>query len=151
MPGVLQDAFRTGFVKLKICYESPLAKAQQHFKLSATEQSMAFAMQMAQFGSMDLVNMEDTMRLYVELVGAPSKILYSSKQLSEIRSQQAKVQEQQQGTMDQMAQMQQMKEGASAYKDVTQAQAAAAQAGGPQMQGQPQLPPELQGIQGLPA
>src|SRR5574344_592670 len=151
MPGVLQDAFRTGFVKLKICYESPLAKAQQHFKLSATEQSMAFAMQMAQFGSMDLINMEDTMRLYVELVGAPSKILYSSKQLSEIRSQQAKVQEQQQGTMDQMAQMQQMKEGASAYKDVTQAQAAAAQAGGPQMQGQPQLPPELQGIQGLPA
>ena len=104
-------------------------------------------MQMAQFGSMDLVNIEDTMRLYVELVGAPSKILYSSKQLSEIRSQQAKAQEQQQGAIDQMAQMQQMKEGASAYKDVAQAQATAAQAAGPQ--GQPQLPPELQGIQGI--
>lgn len=75
-PAILQDAIKQG-VGLKIGYQSPLAKAQRHFDVSATERVLGFGAQLAELGGMDVINIEKTIRLYNDLLGAPSEILYS--------------------------------------------------------------------------
>lgn len=150
MPPILKDALATGKVKFKIVYDSPLAKAQQHFKLSAVERTVAFAMPLAQFGSMNIINMEDTMRLYAELLGSPTSMLYSKNQIAQIQKQQQAAVQQQQQQQAQMLQSQQIKEGAGAARDIAQAQATSATSQQAPGSGG-QVAPEAQGMQGLPA
>lgn len=150
MPELLKEALATGKVKLKIVYDSPLAKAQQHFKLSAVERTAAFAMPLAQFGSMKIINIEETMRIYSELIGSPSAMLYSKNQLAQINKEEADAIRAQQEQQNSMLQSQQIKEGAGAVRDMATAQATAAN--GQQQPGSGgQIPPELQGTPGLPA
>jgi hypothetical protein len=122
MPRILQEAIDNNYVKLKIVYESPLAKAQQHFKLSAIERVFAFAGQSAQLGGMDAVNLDETIRLYAELLGAPQSMLYSPQEMEQKRAeQQAQMQQQQQAIMAQQ-QAQTAQAGAGAALDAAQAQ-----------------------------
>lgn len=128
MPRILQEAIANKAVKLQITYESPLAKAQQHFKLSAIERVLVFAGQTAQFGGLNAVNMDETIRLYSELLGAPQGILYSPDELEERNAQaQAQAQEQQQALLAQ-SQAQTNQANAGASRDMAQAQNLQAQA-----------------------
>lgn len=127
MPPILEEAIKQGAVKLHIVYESPLAKAQQHFKISAIERVIAFAAQGAQYGSLDAVNMDETVRLYTELLGAPSGILYSPEEMEQKRQeQQAQMQQAQQAMLAQQ-QAQTAQAGAGAVRDYSQAQMLQAQ------------------------
>ena len=122
MPPILQEAIANKSVKLHITYESPLAKAQQHFKLSAIERVLAFAGQAAQFGGLNAVNMDETVRLYTELLGAPQGILYSPDEL-ETRNAQAQTQTQaQQDALLAQIQAQTNQADAGAARDMAQAQ-----------------------------
>lgn len=122
MPAILQDAISKGAVKLHITYESPLAKAQQHFKLSAIERVLAMAGQMAQIGGMNAVNIDETVRLYAELLGAPQGMLYSPKEIEERnRAQQEQAQQEQAALMAQ-TQAQTNQANAGATRDMAQAQ-----------------------------
>lgn len=128
MPPVLQQAIEQGAVKLQIVYESPLAKAQHHFKVSAIERVLAFAGQTAQFGGLNAVNMDETIRLYSELLGAPQGILYSPRELEERnRQQQAEAQAQQEALLAQQNAAALQSE-AGAVRDMAQAENLQAQA-----------------------
>ena len=141
MPPILLDAMRQRAVKLKIVYQSPLAKAQQHNTIQAIERVLAFAGQFAQVGGLNPVNMDETVRLYSELLGAPPDILYSPEELEARNSQQqqeaAAMQEavlaQQQGAAAQAQ--------AGAARDLAQAGNLATQAG-------QAMPPELSAMLG---
>lgn len=122
MPRILKEAIDNNYVKLHIVYESPLAKAQQHFKLSAIERVFAFAGQSAQLGGMDAVNLDETIRLYAELLGAPQSMLYSPEEMERKRAeQQAQIQQQQQAILAQQ-QAQTAQAGAGAALNAAQAQ-----------------------------
>jgi hypothetical protein len=128
MPPLLQQAIEQGAVKLQIVYESPLAKAQHHFKVSAIERVLAFAGQTAQFGGLNAVNMDETIRLYSELLGAPQGILYSPRELEERnRQQQAAAQAQQEAMLAQQNAAALQSE-AGAVRDMAQAENLQAQA-----------------------
>ena len=127
MPPILQEAIKQGSVKLKIVYESPLAKAQQHFKLSAIERVLAFAGQTAQVGGMETVNLDEMIRLYAELLGAPQGILYSPEEMEQKRQQQQQQQDQMQQAMMMQQQAQTAQAGAGAVRDYSQAQMLQAQ------------------------
>lgn len=128
MPAILKEAIEEKAVKLQIVYESPLAKAQQHFKVSAIERVIAFAGQTAQIGGMNAVNMDETVRLYTELLGAPQGILYSPEELEERNRQaQAQMQAERDALLAQQ-QAQTAQAGAGAIRDVAQAQNLQAQA-----------------------
>lgn len=122
MPPVLEQAIKQGKVKIKIVYESPLAKAQQHFKLSAIERVLAFAGQTAQMGGMEAVNMDEMIRLYAELLGAPQGILYSPEEMEQKRQQQQQQQDQMQQAMMAQQQAQTAQAGAGALLNAQQAQ-----------------------------
>lgn len=127
MPPILEEAIKIGAVKLHIVYESPLAKAQQHFKISAIERVLAFAGQAAQFGGLNAVNIDETVRLYSELLGAPQGILYSPEELEQKNAQeQAQLQAQQQALLAQ-TQAATAQSGAAATRDLAQAESLAAQ------------------------
>lgn len=123
MPPILQQALQERAIKLTITYESPLAKAQQHFKVSAIERVIAFAGQTAQFGGLNAVNMDETMRLYAELLGAPQGVLYSPEELEEKNAQQAQIQQAQQDALLAQQNAQTAQAGAGAMRDAAQAQA----------------------------
>lgn len=128
MPRILQEAIATKSVKLHIVYESPLAKAQQHFKISAIERVIAFAGQTAQFGGLNAVNMDETVRLYSELLGAPQGVLYSP---DELEARNAALQDQQQAQQQALlaqTQAQTNQANAGATRDMAQAQNLQAQA-----------------------
>lgn len=128
MPRILQEAIATKSVKLHIVYESPLAKAQQHFKISAIERVIAFAGQTAQFGGLNAVNMDETVRLYSELLGAPQGVLYSPE---ELEAKNAALQDQQQAQQQALlaqTQAQTNQANAGATRDMAQAQNLQAQA-----------------------
>lgn len=131
-PVELQNAFKAG-IGLSMDFQSPLAKAQRHFDVSATERTLAFGAQLAQVGGMDIINVESAMRLYAELLGAPSAILYSQ---AEVRKRQREAAAQQQAMMQQqqaLAQAQMLQAGTQSIKDAAQADQYQAQA---QMQGE---------------
>ena len=120
-PAQLAQAMKDGSVKIQIDYDSPLARAQQHFKTTAIEQVMAFSMPLAQVGSLETINIERMIKLYVELIGAPSAILYTDKETKAMmRAQQEQAMKDHQ-MQQQMAQAQQMKDQASSMKDMAQA------------------------------
>lgn len=122
MPPVLAEAIESGAAKIQIVYESPLAKAQQHFKVSAIERVLAFSGQLAQLGGMEAVNIDEAIRLYSELLGAPPGILYSPEEIAQRKAQQeAMLQQQQQAAMMQQ-QAQAAQAGAGAMRDMSQAQ-----------------------------
>ena len=122
MPAILQDAISKGAVKLHITYESPLAKAQQHFKLSAIERVLALAGQTAQFGGLNAVNIDETVRLYAELLGAPQGMLFSPQELeARNQAQQEQIQQQQDALLAQ-SQAQTNQANAGATRDMAQAQ-----------------------------
>lgn len=126
-PDILKEAFNAGF-GLTMDFQSPLAKAQRHFDVSAIERSLAFGAQLAQVGGMEILNVEKAMRLYTYLLGAPTDILYSEKEVrqrqEEAARQQAELQQQQ--MMLQQAQM--LQAGAQSAKDAAQADQASAMA-----------------------
>ena len=127
MPPILKEAIENKAIKLHITYESPLAKAQQHFKISAIERVIAFAGSTAQAGGMNAVNMDETIRLYTELLGAPQTILYSQEELDERnRQQQQAIQAQQEALLAQQ-QAAAAQAGAGAIRDMAQAENLSAQ------------------------
>lgn len=127
MPKVLQDAMKIGAIKLHITYESPLAKAQQHFKVSAIERVLAFSGNLAQVGGMNAVNLDETVRLYAELLGAPPGILYSPEEMEAKRQQEEAQQQQMQEAMLAQQQSQTANNIAGAANQASQAQMAQAQ------------------------
>lgn len=126
-PAELQAAFSAG-IGLSIDYQSPLAKAQRHFDVSATERTLAFGAQLAQVGGMDIINVESAMRLYAELLGAPTKILYSEADMRKQREAQAQMMQQQMQMQQQLQQAQMMQAGVQTVKDAAQADQYQAQA-----------------------
>lgn len=126
-PEQLKEAFNSGF-GLTMDFESPLAKAQRHFDVSAIERSLAFGAQLAQVGGMDILNVEKAMRLYTYLLGAPNEILYTEREVKQQRAEAARQQQelQQQQMMLQQAQM--LQAGAQSAKDAAQADQASAMA-----------------------
>lgn len=122
MPELLKGALNAGAVKLHIVYESPLAKAQQHFKLSAIERVLALAGQMAQAGGLNAVNMDETVRLYAELLGAPQGMLYSPQELEERNQAQQEQLQQQQAALMAQTQAQTNQANAGATRDMAQAE-----------------------------
>lgn len=133
-PAELQEAFKSG-VGLALDYQSPLAKAQRHFDVSATERTLAFGAQLAQVGGMDIINVEAAMRTYAELLGAPTKILYSEAEVRKQREAQAQMQQMLMQQQQQMQQAQMVQAGAQTARDAAQAdqyqaQAQALQGGG---------------------
>lgn len=127
MPTVLQEAVKQKAVKLQIVYESPLAKAQQHFQVAAIERVVAFAAQTASVGGFEAVNLDETIRLYSELLGAPNGILFSPEEMEAKREQQAAATQEMQQAMLAQTQAQAAQSGAGAYRDVAQAQSLQAQ------------------------
>lgn len=127
MPPILQEAVKEKAVKLQIVYESPLAKAQQHFQVAAIERVVAFAGQTAQMGGFEAINLDETVRLYSELLGAPNGILYSPEEMEAKRQQQAAEAQQMQQAMLAQTQAQTAQSGAGAYRDMAQAQSLQAQ------------------------
>ena len=121
-PEILLKALQEGTIGFGIEYCSPLAKAQRHFSVTAIEQVVGLAGGLAQFGSMDLLDIEELVRLYTELIGAPPKILKTPERIQQEREQAAMLQQQQQQMAMQMAQMQQVQQGAQAMRDFSQAQ-----------------------------
>ena len=127
MPGVLREAIERQSVKLQIVYESPLAKAQQHFKVSAIERVIAFAGQAANLGGMNVVNMDETVRLYSELLGAPQTMLYSQEEMDERNRQQQQAAQAQQEALLAQQQAAAAQAGAGAVRDMAQAENLSAQ------------------------
>lgn len=133
-PPELAAAYKEG-VHLEIDYQSPLAKAQRHFDVSATERTLAFGAQLAQVGGMDIINVEEAMRTYAELLGAPKKILYSEAVMRKKRQEQAAMQQAMMQQQQQLQEAQMVQAGAQTARDAAQAdqlsaQAAALQRGG---------------------
>ena len=126
-PPILEEAFRDG-VGLSLDYQSPLAKAQRHFDVSATERTLAFGAQLAQVGGMEIINVERAIRTYAELLGAPTKILYSEAEVRKQREAQAQMLQQQMEMQQQMQQAQMIQAGAQTAKDAAQADQYSAQA-----------------------
>lgn len=126
-PEILQEAFKQGF-GLSISYQSPLAKAQRHFDVSATERTLAFGANLAEVGGMEIINVEKAMRLYTYLLGAPSEILYSEKEVKAMKKAQQEAAAQQQQMQQQMMMLQALQSGAGSAKDLAQAEQAEAQA-----------------------
>ena len=126
-PEELKEAFNSGF-GLTMDFESPLAKAQRHFDVSAIERTLAFGAQLAQVGGMEILNVEKAMRLYTYLLGAPNEILYTEREVKRQReeSQRQQAELQQQQMMLQQAQM--LQAGAQSAKDAAQADQASAMA-----------------------
>ena len=122
MPAILQRAIESRSVKLSIVYESPLAKAQQHFKVSAIERVLSFAGSLANLGGMNAVNVDETIRLYSELLGAPPGVLYSPEELEEKNRQQSQMIQQQQDALLRQQQAQTAQSEAGAARDASQAQ-----------------------------
>ena len=125
-PAALEEAYRNG-VQLSIEYQSPLAKAQRHFDVSATERTLAFGGQLAQVGGMEVVNVEEAMRTYAELLGAPKKILYSEAEMRKKRKEQAAMQQAMMQQQEQLQQAQMLQAGAQTARDAAQADQLAAQ------------------------
>ena len=126
-PPELQEAFGRG-VGLTIGYQSPLAKAQRHFDVSATERTLAFGAQLAELGGMDIVNVEKAMRLYSHLLGAPTEILYSEREVQKMKQERAAQAQQEQQMQQQLMMLQALQSGAGSVKDLAQAEQADAQA-----------------------
>lgn len=126
-PAELREAFGAN-VGLGMDFQSPLAKAQRHFDVSATERTLAFGAQLAQLGGMDIINVESAMRLYAELLGAPSAILYSQAEVKKRKriamQQQEELAKQQQA----LAQAQMLQAGTQSIRDAAQADQYQAQA-----------------------
>ena len=137
-PAQLAEALKAGY-GFTISYQSPLAKAQRHFDVSATERTLAFGAQLAEVGGMDIINVQRAIRLYSDLLGAPPEILYSESEMKKKEQEQARQMQQQQQLEQQMAMLQAVQSGAGAARDMAQADQAMAQTnqiqGGAPMEG----------------
>jgi len=120
-PEILEKAIEDKKVQLKIIYDSPLSRAQQHFKLTAVEQAVMFGASLSEAGALEFFNLEEVIRLYVFLVGAPSKILLSKTDLNNKRKAQEKMNKAQTDATSSVLQTQQMREGAATAKDMAAA------------------------------
>ena len=108
-------------VRMQIDYDSPMSRAQQHFKLTAIEQTMAFVAPLAQLGALEAINMDRLIKLYVELVGAPVKILYTEQEIEQKRQEAEAAQQQAMAMQQQQMAMQQQQAQASSTRDYSQA------------------------------
>ena len=140
-PAHLAQAMKDGSIKMQIDYDSPLARAQQHFKTTAIEQVMAFAAPFAQMGSLASISMDRMVKIYVELIGAPSAILLTDKETKAINREQENQMKQEQAMQEQALQSQQMQQQAASMKDIAQAAGA--------MQQNPNTANMLQGMGGM--
>lgn len=126
-PTELQAAFKEG-IGLSLNFLSPLAKAQRHFDVAATERVIGMGAQLAQVGGMDIVDIEKAMRTYADLIGAPSKILYTEKETRRRRQEAEALARQQQEQQAMLAQAQMIQSGVQSVKDAAQADQYQAQA-----------------------
>ena len=126
-PTELQAAFKEG-IGLSLNFLSPLAKAQRHFDVAATERVIGMGAQLAQVGGMDIVDIEKAMRTYADLIGAPSKILYTEKETRRRRQEAETLARQQQEQQAMLAQAQMIQSGVQSVKDAAQADQYQAQA-----------------------
>lgn len=126
-PTELQAAFKEG-IGLSLNFLSPLAKAQRHFDVAATERIIGMGAQLAQVGGMDIVDIEKAMRTYADLIGAPSKILYTEKETRRRRQEAEALARQQQEQQAMLAQAQMIQSGVQSVKDAAQADQYQAQA-----------------------
>lgn len=120
-PEVLQKAMMDKKVRMQIDYDSPMSRAQQHFKLTAIEQTMAFVAPLAQLGALEAINMDRLIKLYVELVGAPVKILYTEEEIEQKRQEAEAAQQQAMAMQQQQMAMQQQQAQASSTRDYSEA------------------------------
>jgi hypothetical protein len=84
--------------KLRIRYQSPLARAQKLEDVTAIERVVGIAGAMAAAGmpeAMDLIDREEALRLAADGLGTPAKVLRDEKALTAYRDQRAQAQEQQ--------------------------------------------------------
>lgn len=125
-PPELEEAYKSG-VQISIEYQSPLAKAQRHFDVTATERTLAFSGQLAELGGMDVVNVEEAIRMYAELLGAPKKILYSEADMRKKRKAQQAAQQVAAQQQEQLMQAQMLQAGAQTARDAAQADQLTAQ------------------------
>lgn len=88
--------------EIKIEFVSVLAQAQKMMGLSSLEQSLAFAVQIAQADPtiLDVVDTEKALRRYVEMVGAPADLLHKEEEVQKIR-QERQAQQAQAATIEQ--------------------------------------------------
>lgn len=126
-PAILQEAFKEG-LGLNLTFQSPLAKAQRHFDVSATERTLAFGAQLAEIGGLEFINVEKAIRLYSDLLGAPSEILFSEAEVKRKQRERAKAEAAMIQQQNQLAQIQALQAGASTMKDAAQAENYNAQA-----------------------
>lgn len=126
-PAILAEAMNEG-LGLSLTFQSPLAKAQRHFDVSATERTLAFGAQLAQIGGLEFINVEKAMRLYSYLLGAPSEILFSEAEVRKRQKEQQRAQEAAMQQQQQLMQLQMMQAGANTAKEAAQADQLTAQA-----------------------
>lgn len=88
--------------EIKIEFVSVLAQAQKMMGLSSLEQSLAFAVQIAQADPtiLDVVDTEKALRRYVDMVGAPADLLHKEEEVQKIR-QERQAQQAQAATIEQ--------------------------------------------------
>ena len=126
-PTILQEAFGEG-LGLNLTFQSPLAKAQRHFDVSATERTLAFGAQLAEIGGLEFINVEKAIRLYHNLLGAPSEILFSEAEVKKNKRERAKAEALAAQQQQQLLQAQMLQAGAATAKDAAQAEQYSAQA-----------------------
>ena len=126
-PPELQEAISEG-VGLTLGFQSPLAKAQRHFDVTATERTLAFGAQLAQIGGLEYINVEKAIRLYSDLLGAPSEILFSESEVKRRKREQAKAEAAMMAQQQQLMQAQMLQAGAGTARDIAQAEQYDAQA-----------------------
>ena len=113
---------------MNLVFQSPLAKAQRHFDVSATERTLAFGAQLAEIGGLEFINVEKAIRLYHDLLGAPSEILFSEAEVKKHKRERAKAEALAAQQQQQILQAQMLQAGAATAKDAAQADQLSAQA-----------------------
>ena len=126
-PDELKAAFQEG-IGLSLNFLSPLAKAQRHFDITSTERMIGMGAQLAEVGGLDILNMEKAMRVYADLLGAPSELLYTEKEVKRRQKEAEDLAKQQQEQQQMLAQAQMMQQGVQSVRDAAQADQLQAQA-----------------------
>ena len=77
----------------------------------ATERTLAFGAQLAQIGGLEYINVEKAIRLYSDLLGAPSEILFSEAEVKRRKREQAKAEAAMMAQQQQLMQAQMLQAG----------------------------------------
>jgi hypothetical protein len=108
---------------LGIRYISALATAQQAVEVGAIDRMLLFTTQLAQINPnvLDKLDADETVDLYVKLVGAPPSMLKSNEEVQEIREQRAAIQQAQLEAEQASTMADAASKGSAAVKNVAEA------------------------------